>query len=309
MVRRRPPVPGALLVIALLLLSCLGISYATLIATIKTPDGVWVGADSVRSFSNGEALWNVCKVHETPDGLLLKLGDGQGFDRYGADYSTDTVVRKALEEYKTQDDFERLILDTYRTQIEEEMIYDISGISGRPAREFTEPLSSYPVPFPLPRDEAVKRARSIVLINLKAIPAKIAEFNVGPWLQHHTGPPFWVWSVRTFDSWTDPYFAYSVVSREFQRKSGVLRQFGDAVDFDRSDDWIVAHPHQALIQLLQQAHDTPKYSQHVGPPYVIVHVVRRNGQKQSIQWVERGVCPSWTENVLSDDPVRDSRNP
>jgi hypothetical protein len=79
------------------------------------------------------------------------------------------------------------------------------------------------------------------------------------------------------------------------------------IPYKRSDSWVQSHPKEALLEILKKGHVLN--SEGIGPPYVIVHVIRHKGKKSEVHWVQKGTCPGWTEDLGPDEPVKALRLP
>jgi hypothetical protein len=86
-----------------------------------------------------------------------------------------------------------------------------------------------------------------------------------------------------------------------------VRMLSYPVSYDRPDSWVQSHPQKARLEMLRRGHE--EHPLHVGPPYVVVHVIEHKGRKPEIHWIEKGICPSWTEDILPDSRLQQLPNP
>ena len=303
MVRRRLLTSGALLALAVP-----PTLQATMLMVVYTPDGYWIGADSARS--SGKHVQTVCKVHEIKFGLLLKSGRSQGTSAEGDDYSTDKEIEDLLAVSTSAEEFKANLRSRFKQDIETELLYILDDPL---ITLHTLGTTAFRAPIPEHLDVILMRAADLFepkgehvlgeALEVRPESDPVFDPRTGLTAYHYWAPSVLGWhpiedlksSVTLIETGTTISYPDSV------------RMLSYPVAYNRPDSWVRIHPKEALLEMLKQGHE--EQLEQIGPPYVLVHVVRRNGQKQSIQWVERGVCPSWTENVLSDDPVRDSRNP
>jgi hypothetical protein len=277
-----------------------------MVIVIYTPDGYWIGADSARA-GEGKRVETVCKVHETKFGLLLKSGRSQGTTAQGDGYSTDKEVEDLLAASASAEEFKESLRLRFKQDVEAELIHAIDNPKVTPQTFSTTRMSS-PIPAPwipvltrsalLFESDGQHRLGEALVVMPQSDPLPAG-------LPGRTAYRYWAPSTLGWHPIDDPHLHLSQVNPENGTPISYpasVRMFSYAVSYPKPDTWVRTHPKQALLEMLGLGH--AEQPQEIGPPYVLVHVVLHNGKKPITHWKERGVCPSWTEDILPDDMLQ-----
>jgi hypothetical protein len=268
---------------------------ATMIVVIQAKDGVWIGADSVRS--SGEL---VCKVHQSSFGIVAKDGLIEGFDKNGQHYSIDKEIHDFVNSTYSAEEFRSSIRDRYIADIWAQVAYLVSQPEAAP-----ESLESETWGTAVPKITKEMEQRSLILVSSEGGNIKVQQLLVNP--NSRPGP---FGGFRYFVSAGSGQHASSPPDWETIKSEKQLRpqdmthssllQFGVWIDYPRDDSWIQSNPKEAVLEVLQQA--ATQFKGDVGPPYAVLHVrpTSKSNKPFSIQWISRGKCPSWTYTVPND---------
>lgn len=275
----------------LLLLSFSQNAAATMIVVIYTPGGFWIGADSNRSDSKHVSA-KVCKIHETKFGLLAKSGTSQGTFKSGLQYSTDKETKEILG---VSEDVERLkvaLRTKYKLDVDTELAFLVDDPSVTPLNIETELMD-----LPFSEELIPARSRTVILFdtNHSTVPGEVLMI-----LPHDekiaksTQSTKYKYSARAALDWRDVNHAVITPPDGTTPKlPPSVREFSYYVPFERPDTWVRAHPEEAILEILQRAHEQKPVD--IGPPYSILSVTY--GIKPTVSWIQRGVCPGWAEKI------------
>jgi len=293
---------------ACLLLFSVCRSYATIIVVIYTPDGYWIGADSVRTIGDNRTQ-TVCKVHLTKFGWLLKSGNTVGTRTDGTLYSTDKEVEDLLSTTTLATEFKERLRLVFKRDIEAEMVYVLNDPTVT-----IDNLESTPFQIPLQDEFVAELSRSIVLLPSNPADGSGELLQVEP-----MGQPVsrnWLGQVQ-YKYWAPSVSGWHPIQDLrpiVNTPNGIItfppsvHMFGHPVQYDRPDDWVLLHPQEALTEILKKAHDQDPKG--VGPPYTIVHVRKSKTQETGYEFVAKAPCPSWNEGISSEvGPMEFWKNP
>jgi hypothetical protein len=266
--------------LAAIIFLCVRAASATVLIVVYTEDGYWLGADSIRSSLTSESQNTVCKIHETRFGILLKSGAGVTVGPANQTSSVDAEIQDTLAKSKTVDEFKKTIRAQYKHDIQVIVAksYNVPVVAA-------ESLEMLKMSHPIPNRDIDALSRTILLFE----PSKRGEIlDVSPGTQKIDD---------YFKNFTRVNIDWAPVESLAQRQLPLsVRMFGEQRPYYKPDDWVRTHPQQAMREMFQIAHSEDP--NHVGPPYVMVHVIQAmGGGKPRIDWVSKGACPSWTRAI------------
>ncbi len=272
--------------------------WCTAIVVIKTPDGYWVGADSIRGLGDRSEL--VCKIHQTKLGLIGKTSVLEGFTASGEDYSLEEEIVNAIKIAPSAEQFRLAIRNEYVDDIWEQMAFLLHDPSLRTKQQISNVRNFGPMP------EATKEFefRNLFLIAIEHNDLKFRQLMVEPASRPTlTGNQYF---VDVLD-WVE--ISNTLLRDKYDRLHPSLHQLGVWVKYDKDDAWIVQHPESAIREVLALSHEA--YPTTVGPPYAIVHVHMSpagmgSSRKSQIkfEWIAKGKCPSWTYTLHHNDEAK-----
>lgn len=271
---------------------------ATMAVVIRTKDGYWIAADGDRTVK-GQKGPDVCKIHASKYGLVVKAGASEGYRATGEDYSTDATVHQILEANSDTVSFMQQTKRQFLDDLTEELVYTVRNqgvtVDNLPSKSFTNPVN---------RGFELGRRRDLLLLDLQDGSEPIKHLAVtGVSIAHYqmsAGPGYSYASKALFD-WTDIDTATDDYAES--RGPGGVYMFFSVVDYKRDAAWIQAHPDRAALEILEQGHSEDPIS--VGPPYTLVHIkfpLKKNSfrGKARVTWVKPGKCPSWMDDNPPD---------
>ncbi len=270
-------------------------ALATMIVIIYTKDGFWLAADSYRSLGDDHQL--VCKIHETPVGLIVKSGNTQGLRQTGASYSTDKEVKDLSEKSAGTRVFEDTLRILFKRDVQEELAFlvDDPEING-------SNIDRYKMQNPLPDGLTPSLSRTVILFDLanqdligKALVVQPASDRI----PNESDTRYKYWAPSLF-GWHPANDIFPTPKPPLPRLiyPPSVHQFAYLVSYGRTDDWVQKNPDRAIREILRKGHSQEPHT--VGPPYVIVHVVAGN-KGPKVKWISRGLCPSWSLDFKPDD--------
>ncbi len=278
-----------------------------MIIVIYTPDGFWLAADSYRS-RGGKHVADVCKIHQTRFGLLAKSGESQGDAGIETTYSTDKEVEDLLASAHDLASFQFELRLKFKRDIDEELaiLVDDPSITWQniEEKEMREPI---------PRPLVPKLTRMVILFDMRDPKGSGKILMVRP--QSHEGSLLRGGHLHKFFKYWAPSVAGWHPAEDIEEEiapgvrptvSPSIHEFSFLTRYDKPDDWVRAHPKQALLEMLDKAHREEPES--VGPPYTMVHVVQRKTKLPKVKWVAKGVCPKWTEETYKEGTLFQRRD-
>jgi hypothetical protein len=278
----------------------------TMIVVVQDKDGFWIGADSVRGLGKDRSAL-VCKLHETPFGLVAKDGNIEGFDRTGEKYSIDKELSGLVSSSHSAGEFRDSVRVRYVDDLWGQLAYLLSEPDADTASLMSETFSD-----PMPELTKKMEQRSLILLSNDDGTPKLEQFLIFPDSKWLLGGRFRYFLYSPGTSFSPEWFPITsdLVRDERDTKHRSLHQFGLWIDYNRGDSWIQTHQKQAIREVLDQA--TKKFEGEVGPPFSIVHVfvrkVRSKNDTRSktlvVKWKSKGKCPSWTFSLTDDDTIR-----
>jgi hypothetical protein len=276
-------------------------AWATMLVVIYTPDGYWIGTDSLRS-NKTTSLGTVCKVHETKWGLLLKGGEESAVNFEGEKFSTDQEVQTLITTSTSANDFKAKLKSKFHYDIDAELAYDVvkanesipsHGAHTRPPTP--EDLESIVFNTPLDADRSISMDRTILLMDSDTEGHKGQAFHMVPIYvpirsSFSIQPTYHYIAAIDLDWHTISTLPTSArTARDIATFPPSVRIFMAPITYARPDEWVQQHPQDALLEMLRTGHDFDPI--HIGEPYVIVHVVTHAGRPDKVQWISKGVCP------------------
>jgi hypothetical protein len=264
---------------------------ATVLIVIYTADGYWLGADGLRSSNLGvDQPFAVCKIHATKFGYLLKSGDAQGVTYASEQYSTDKEIEDLLSKSESSEEFKTKLREIYKRDIREELAFQLHLPNITP--EVVE-LAVFPQPISLEAGGAM--SRDIFLIE-PGTQGTLLE--VRPW-SDRTRSGYNLFALVSID-WVrseDLQIHANPLGGEAMSLPKSVRMFGEQFSYDRPDSWVQTHPLEAMREMLAEGHR--RSPQHIGPPNTIVHVRTAAHRSPRPHWIEKGKCPSWSDEVVN----------
>jgi hypothetical protein len=268
---------------------------ATMIVVISTKDGFWIGADSARSTSKGR-FEDVCKIHETRFGLLIKAGDAYVTRETGEEYSTDQEIQELLRSSDNMEDFQTRLRERFESEIEEEMVILIDNPAITTANLHQAKMSKA-----FPRQWTLTLERNVIMFDTNK-PDSVGKLLISR-PDSYEDPDFFgrnfyqigaesVWQLLS-DS--HPMLLLSESPLVYPRS---VNQFAYAVSYEKTDDWVQAHPQKAIEEILDRGYK--ERPDQIGPPYSIVHVKIRPSGSSKVEWKLRGSCPKWSNSINAD---------
>jgi hypothetical protein len=281
---------------------------ATMLIIILTPDGYWIGADSLRSGEGGKFHELVCKVHETKYGLLVKSGRSQSKDQNGQAYSVDGEVLKLLESTGSLNDFKAQLRAKIKHDIDAELAYIINEPS-----TFPENVESKLWENGIPEDLTINLFRGITIFPISEAQGRGEFLAVKPTGvlsgSDSLGRPLYRYWARAASEW-HPLIDIASTIRTGNRTitfPDSVRMLSYPVQYDRPNSWVLEHPQKALLEMLSKG--VSEAPEKIGPPFVLVHVtISPDKTKEKITWHSRGVCPKWTTHLAKDQFLEQFRN-
>lgn len=258
-----------------------------MLVVIYTTDGIWIGADSSRS-SGGKHVSNVCKIHETRFGILMKSGVSQGVRDTGEVYSTDREVEGLISSSMSQENFKQNVKAAFERDISEELSFLVDNPTVN-ADNLTSQILNLPIPDNLTPD--LLRILLLFRLDLKTLEGDALE--VTPHNQEKLIPsslsPKYKYEAVSDLPWLDISHLWSPRS-----PSGVsfhnppsVHEFSYVTSYPRSDDWVREHPQQAMTEILEKGH--AEEPQEIGPPFTIVHITRSAGNHTVVKWLSKNL--------------------
>jgi hypothetical protein len=236
-------------------------------------------------------------VHETKFGLLLKAGPSQGWASDGVEYSTDKEIKDLLVGSTSVKEFKAKLKLRLEQDIEAELVH----MSANPVVTIQN-LAIITWETPLPDLFIVNRFRNVSLFETGASnplgEVLVVKPQSDPVVDLRSGTTKYRFSAITYAEWL-PIHEFPV--------PGSVRMLANRVSYDRPDSWVQSHPREALLEMLKRGHE--EHKEDIGPPYVLVHVLVSKNQKPRVRWVAKGVCPSWTEDIIPDVSTQTPRTP
>ena len=277
-----------LLRMGVLLVALASYARATMIVFIYTNDGYWIASDSYRS-SGGKHVSDVCKIHETRLGLLVKSGDSQGETTFGGPYSTDKEVEDLVSSSESLKDLKESLRARFKQDINREIaiLVDDPQVTG-------ESLEQMPMRNQFPEDIVSILSRVIVIFDTASPEATGEVLLVEPQSGRVFPNSLYKYGARAVFGWHPadqlPYPSYPVI-----HTAPSIHQLSYMVSYGKSEAWVQLHPKETIVEMLTEGHK--EHQEEIGPPYAIVHVIVRKSQAPKVKWVSKGVCPQWSESV------------
>ncbi len=269
---------------------------ATMIVVIYTKDGFWLASDSYRS-AGGQHAANVCKIHETPLGLLAKSGESQAVTESGEIYSTDKEIEDLLLVSPDLTSFESRLRIQFKQDIERELAFLVDD-----PEVTAQNLEQFKMAEPIPKPLIPMLSRTIIMFDTKTSDSVGKVLLVQPQSDEkkELSGTYYMFCAPSNLGW---HAANDVIQQASQPHTVIsfppsVHEFTYLGSYTKTDAWVQKHPKQAMKEILQQAHREDPDD--VGPPYAMVHVISRKSNVSKIKWVSKGVCPGWTENVYKE---------
>ncbi|WP_158788065.1 hypothetical protein [Granulicella sp. L46] len=278
---------------------------ATMLIIIYTPDGYWIGADSARTF-DGKRVATVCKVHSTKWGLVLKAGVAAGTSASGESYSTDAQLKQLIDDSVSIEDLEQKLRSQYVRDIDTELAYILNDPN---VTAQTVERTVFPTPVPIDLIPAMDRLILLVPNDDIAIPAD--TLTVDPFSEPLPAPYYGKFRYEAFTpvNWVPVQTLPHKVLMDGKWKTfpDSVQIFSYPVQYDRENSWVIGHPQQAILEILNIGHHEDSLG--IGPPYVILHVTRTKTHKNVYHWISKKPCDSWTSDVPPHSFLDRFRNP
>ena len=235
---------------------------ATMIVMIYTKDGVWLAADGYRS-SDHKHLEDVCKIHETTFGLIVKSGTSQGTRSSGESYSTDKEVEDQVAQATDLSDLQVRLRVRFKDDIEEELAFLIDN-----PRITKQYLPQSPMDTPVPEWLILRSIRSIITVDTNKPAAPASALLVEAASKHFKNGDrdfftYWAPAMLNWHPVDDPEFPVAVTPHPIIMPKS-MRQFSNATSYLKDDAWTMENPEKAIREVLDKGH--AEHPTDIGPP-------------------------------------------